>query len=146
MFHANSKQNTVDPRVDSDRDHRNDPSSHMGGTGHTGTTGHTGGIGGGHTGTAAHTGGVGGAGQTQAASHGTHTTDGAGYGSNATPGSGNTTRTAGPYDSNFASKGVPSQQVRVPETGVNTGTNKIDPRVDSDMDRSRTTGGDVTFR
>ncbi|KAJ9269365.1 hypothetical protein DTO212C5_4637 [Paecilomyces variotii] len=41
-----------------------------------------------------------------------------------TPGSGNTRKTAGPHDSDFA--------------------NKLDPRVDSDLDNSRTVGGNVT--
>ncbi|KAH8690784.1 hypothetical protein BGW36DRAFT_389321 [Talaromyces proteolyticus] len=42
----------------------------------------------------------------------------------ATPGSGSAQQTAGPHDSNLA--------------------NKLDPRVDSDVDNSRTVGGDAT--
>lgn len=65
--------NKADPRIDSDFDNRNDPTSRVGGYGtqgqstHTGT--HAGGIGGTHTGT--HAGGVGG-------------TTGAGYGTTGT--------------------------------------------------------------
>jgi len=159
--------NKLDPRVDSDRDNRNDPSSRVGGYGAQESYGTTGGMnpapssgGYGHTSgdygqtgtglsqTAGTTGPVSG-------SHGTHshgtapihhsTTTGAtgagGYGSNEygsgnygsneygsseTPGSGNTNKTAGPHNSNLL--------------------NKLDPRVDSDLDGSKRVGQDQTYR
>jgi hypothetical protein len=52
--------------------------------------------------------------------HNTHGTAGAGYGSGPGPAPG----TAGPHNSNLA--------------------NKLDPRVDSDLDGSKTMGGDRT--
>lgn len=59
-------------------------------------------------------------------STGTHGATGAGYSSSATPGSGNTGKTAGPHNSDLL--------------------NKLDPRVDSDLDGSKTVGGNATHR
>merc|ERR1711939_942115 len=104
--------NSADPRVDSDRD----GSRNMGAASNTGygssTTGTHGGIG--STGTHGTHGGVGstGVGST-GVGHSTH-----GTGVSATPGSGNTNKTAGPHNSDML--------------------NKLDPRVDSDMDGSKT--------
>ncbi|KUL91485.1 hypothetical protein ZTR_01476 [Talaromyces verruculosus] len=143
--HNSNLMNKLDPRVDSDRDHR---ATHSGMTGHsTGTTGVTMGAG---------AGGMG------AGSMGTSTTGHHGHGMGA-----GTTTTAGPHGSNLANKmdprvdsdrstyGFTGQHGTTSGTGM-TGTgmtghnyntrstnagphdsnmaNKMDPRVDSDMD------------
>lgn len=82
---SSNMANKADPRIDSDFDNRNDPTSRVGGYGtqgqstHTGT--HAGGIGGTHSGT--HAGGVGG---THTGTHagGVGGTTGAGYGTTGT--------------------------------------------------------------
>lgn len=113
--HNSNIMNKVDPRVDSDMDNRNDPTSRTGGYGTQENYGAKGanpmpGSSGHHT-----TG---------------HTTTGTGYAgdssysSSATPGSGNAASTAGPHNSNLL--------------------NKLDPRVDSNLDGSKTVGGDKT--
>jgi len=66
--------------------------------------------------TGSHTTGTHGSGVT--GSHGTHT--------GGTVGSGNSNTTAGPHNSDML--------------------NKLDPRVDSDLDGSKTTGGNATYR
>lgn len=55
--------------------------------------------------------------------HGTHAT---GHGVGGTVGSGNSNTTAGPHNSDML--------------------NKLDPRVDSDLDGSKTVGGNATYR
>lgn len=82
-----------------------------------GTTGTHAGTGLGHS-NATHTGGVG-----HAGTH--HVGQGVTAGSSMTPGSGTAQKTAGPHNSDLL--------------------NKLDPRVDSDMDGSKTTGGNKTF-
>ena len=194
--HNSNVANKLDPRVDSDRDHRNDPSSTYGNptsggayTGSTATgstnagpqltfsdrndpTSRVGGYGGqenygvagsnpapssggnygntgyaephqghhGHPGHQGHQGaGVGAGsgygqsgydnratGQTGYSEPGYGATGAGQYGSSATPGSGNTSGTAGPHNSNLL--------------------NKLDPRVDSDLDGSKTYGGNQTHR
>jgi hypothetical protein len=56
---------------------------------------------------------------------GTHGNTG-NLGSSSTPGSGNASKTAGPHNSDML--------------------NKLDPRVDSDLDGSKTVGGNATHR
>ncbi|RVX73183.1 hypothetical protein B0A52_02310 [Exophiala mesophila] len=106
--HSSNLANKLDPRVDSDRDGRNDPTSRTGGYGQTqtGTTGATG----------AGYGGAGTTGTTGAGygSSGTTGTTGAGYGGAGTTGTTGGSTNAGPHSSNLA--------------------NKLDPRVDSDRD------------
>lgn len=168
--HNSNLANKLDPRVDSDRDSkslapdmmnrqltfadRNDPTSRVGGYGgqenygvagsnpapssggNYGNTGyaephqtH------GHPGHQGHQGvGVGAGpgydnratGQTGYSEPGYGATGAGQYGSSATPGSGNTSGTAGPHNSNLM--------------------NKLDPRVDSDLDGSKTYGGNQTHR
>ncbi|KAF2763012.1 hypothetical protein EJ05DRAFT_471965 [Pseudovirgaria hyperparasitica] len=70
-------------------------------------------------------------GNTYGTQHGTTHGGNSGFGttgtsSSYTPGSGNASNTAGPHDSNLL--------------------NKLDPRVDSDRDGSKTTGGNATYR
>ncbi|PHH77898.1 hypothetical protein CDD82_3304 [Ophiocordyceps australis] len=135
--HDSRAANAADPRVDSDRD----GSRNMGTTGHHGTTGtHTGhhdhgttdthtGTTGSHTGhhgtTGTHTGATG----THAphtgttGSHGMGTGAGAGLGA-AQSHTGPAPNTAGPHKSDLL--------------------NKLDPRVDSNLDGSRTVGGNKT--
>ncbi|KAE8453947.1 hypothetical protein EG329_007723 [Mollisiaceae sp. DMI_Dod_QoI] len=180
--HSSNLANKVDPRVDSDLDGSRNLGAATGttgataygsntantgytgtGTGYTGTgtTGHTGGLTGhhtnGHTGTAGHqTGLTGHTGTTGGISHSTNAgphdsnvankldprvdsdLDGRGNrhgaatgglmgasGSHATAGSGTAQNTAGPHNSDMA--------------------NKLDPRVDADMDGSKTFGGNMTY-
>jgi hypothetical protein len=118
--HSSHMANKADPRVDSDR---------------LGTAGNTAGAGGygagqytGNTGSHA-THGTTGSGLT--GSHNTHGTTGAGLtGTHGTPhsavGSGNSNTTAGPHNSDML--------------------NKLDPRVDSDLDASKTVGGNKTYQ
>lgn len=89
--HGSNLMNKGDPRIDSDRDHRNDPTSRTGGYGQT-QTGH----GAGGYGDSTTTSGNYGAGQTGVGA--------GGYGSGATPGSGNTNKTAGPHNSDLMNK------------------------------------------
>jgi len=173
--HSSNLANKIDPRVDSDRDGSRNLGAATGttgataydsntantgytgtGTGYTGTgaTGHTGG----HTGTTGHhqTGLTGHTGTTGGISHSTNAgphdsniankldprvdsdLDGRGNrhgaatgglmgasGSHATAGSGTAQNTAGPHNSDLA--------------------NKLDPRVDADMDGSTTLGGNKTY-
>jgi hypothetical protein len=141
--HNSNLMNKLDPRVDSDRDHR---ATHGGVTGYsTGTTGTTMGAG---------AGGMG------AGTMGTSTT---GYGHHGQGMGAGTTTTAGPHDSNMANRMDPRVDSELPNYGTTTGqygttagtgmaghnyntrstnagphdsnmANKIDPRVDSDMD------------
>lgn len=151
--HNSNMMNKMDPRVDSDGDDRNNPTSRVGGygandnygagpAGVSGTTGHHGGhnagvVGGDNYGRdntfhdSTTTGGYGatsGAGYNSGATHGSHA-----HGHNThpndssyTPGSGNAEKTAGPHNSNLL--------------------NKLDPRVDSDADGSKTYGGNKTYQ
>ncbi|KAK4149956.1 hypothetical protein C8A00DRAFT_37445 [Chaetomidium leptoderma] len=124
--HSSRVANAMDPRVDSDMD--NSRTMGTGRTAGTGTTGFgssqhtTGGIGSGGAGlgSAHHTaGGVGSAGTTgMTGTHGTHGTHGTGPGPAA--------NTAGPHSNDMA--------------------NKLDPRVDSDLDGSKTVGGNKTYQ
>lgn len=144
--HSSNLANKVDPRVDSDLD----GSKHVGGTtGTTGTSGYSGTHAGNHTGT--HTGTHGGiSSSTNAGPHDSNMAnkidprvdsdlDGKGNrhgantggvfgasGSHATAGSGTAQNTAGPHNSDML--------------------NKIDPRVDSDRDGSKTYGGNATHQ
>ncbi|KAH9207403.1 hypothetical protein DL95DRAFT_396089 [Leptodontidium sp. 2 PMI_412] len=144
--HSSNLANKVDPRVDSDLD----GSKRVGGTtGTTGTSGYSGTHAGNHTGT--HTGTHGGiSSSTNAGPHDSNLAnkadprvdsdlDGKGNrhgantggvfgasGSHATAGSGTAQNTAGPHNSDLL--------------------NKIDPRVDSDRDGSKTYGGNATHQ
>ncbi|KAL8288627.1 hypothetical protein RB597_000641 [Gaeumannomyces tritici] len=161
--HSSNLANKADPRVDSDRDHRANPASNMGtgmtgtgmtGTGHTtGTTG-TGMMGGSH-GTSTNHGphssnlankadprvdsdrdgraGLGGTTGTYGSSTagttgmtGTGRTTGATSGLTGHTGPGPAPNTAGPHKSDMM--------------------NKVDPRIDSDLDGSKTMGQDKTYR
>ncbi|KAI8160635.1 hypothetical protein K4K49_004630 [Colletotrichum sp. SAR 10_70] len=112
--HGSRVGNQVDPRVDSDRDHRGAPGSGLTGThGTTGTTGTHGssGLTGSHN------------------THGTSTTHSAvghtGAAVGGVHGTGPAPNTAGPHKSDAL--------------------NKADPRVDSDLDGSKTVGGNKTY-
>jgi len=146
--HDSNITNKLDPRVDSDRDNRSDPTSRVGGYGNqdnygsTGTgLGHSSGNTGiGHSGAGygatdtgiGHSSGHTGVGQTGYGQTGHTGQSGLGqsgygndqYGSSNTPGSGNADKTAGPHNSNLL--------------------NKLDPRVDADLDGSKTYGGNKT--
>jgi hypothetical protein len=103
--HDSNLANKADPRVDSDRDHRANPTS--GGLGSN-----TGAYGSSHTGT--HTG-------THTGAHtGSHTTGATGLNN-----PGPAPNTAGPHSKDIL--------------------NKVDPRVDSDRDGSKTVGQDQTY-
>lgn len=149
--------NAVDPRVDSDADHR--AAGHSGGLGSTGT--HAGGLGS----TGAHSGGIG--------STGTHA-GGIGSAGTHSSGLGSTGTHAGTTGlSNIDPAGTHGPHGRVGSTGTHhaggvgsTGThigtpgpapttagphkadllNKADPRVDSDLDGSKTVGGNKTYQ
>jgi len=138
--HSSNAANVLDPRVDSDRSKQHGTTG-VGSSGYTGT--HTGNTMGSHTGT---TGGL--SHSTNAGPHDSNALnkadprvdsdlDGRGNrhgastggilgasGSHATPGSGTAQNTAGPHNSDML--------------------NKIDPRVDSDRDGSKTVGGNKT--
>lgn len=138
--HSSNAANVLDPRVDSDRSKQHGTTG-VGSSGYTGT--HTGNTMGSHTGT---TGGL--SHSTNAGPHDSNALnkadprvdsdlDGRGNrhgastggimgasGSHATPGSGTAQNTAGPHNSDML--------------------NKVDPRVDSDRDGSKTFGGNKT--
>ena len=148
--HSSNLANKADPRVDSDRDHRANPASNMGTgtTGTMGTTGTTGMMGGSH-GTSTNYGphssnlankvdprvdsdrdgraGLGGTtGMTgTTGTYGSSTTTGT-TGMTGHSGPGPAPGTAGPHKSDMM--------------------NKVDPRVDSDLDGSKTMGQDKTYR
>jgi len=122
--------NKIDPRVDSDRIGASGNAPSAGGYGQSGS-GLTGGS---HTGThSTGTYGQSGSGLTGGSHTGTHSTGGygsTGVGNTHSTGTGHhlpgpADNTAGPHSSNMA--------------------NKLDPRVDSDLDGSKTTGGDRTY-
>lgn len=125
--------NKLDPRVDSDRDHR--AAGTTGGYGTSHTAGSTGAYASGTSGEAGygtHTSGLerdqrapygSSTGTTGMAGHGTHGAHGT-HGTQ-TSGTGPAVNTAGPHTSDMM--------------------NKLDPRVDSDLDGSKTYGGDKTF-
>ncbi|RYO81756.1 hypothetical protein DL762_006945 [Monosporascus cannonballus] len=138
--HSSRLANAVDPRVDSDRDASRTVGNTYGSSGTSGNTGTygTGAIGShgtsgltsthetsgthgtsGLTGTHGSSGTHGTSGLT-----GTHPTSGA-YGTTGSSGPGPASNTAGPHSSNMA--------------------NKLDPRVDSDLDGSKTVGGNKTY-
>jgi len=132
--HDSHMGNKVDPRVDSDRYGATGNTAGAGGygVGQYGTTGSSG-LTGSHGATGTHsTGLTGNHGTTGSSgltgSHGTTGTHGAGltgtHGN--TVGSGNSNNTAGPHNSDML--------------------NKVDPRVDSDLDGSKTVGGNATYR
>ncbi|OAA42093.1 ATG5 protein [Metarhizium rileyi] len=127
--HGSNLANKVDPRIDSDRDHSRNLGANPHGTATAGTTIGTGthgthathGTTGTHDthgthGTHAGTTGMGGVTGTTAGTHGIHNTAGSGPGP--------APNTAGPYKSDLM--------------------NKADPRVDSDLDGSKTIGGNKT--
>ncbi|KAK3941268.1 hypothetical protein QBC46DRAFT_106849 [Diplogelasinospora grovesii] len=152
--HGSRVANTLDPRVDSDRD-----GSRTVGTGSTGYTG-TG------TGTGGYTGTTGTTGAGTYDSYGS-TGTGAGYGQSqgyGAVGSGGSgvTGMAGPHGSRIANAADPRvDSDRDGRGAIGTGPgpapntagphkndmlNKVDPRVDSDMDGSRTVGGNQTYQ
>jgi len=140
--HSSNLANKVDPRVDSDRD----GSHNIGGTTHTGTAGYSGTSAGNQFGTTGTTGGI--SSSTNAGPHDSNLANkvdprvdsdlsGSGNrhgattggilgtsGSHATPGSGTAQNTAGPHNADLL--------------------NKVDPRVDADLDGSKTFGGNRT--
>jgi hypothetical protein len=123
--HSSHIANKADPRVDSDRI---GTAGNTAGAGGYGAGQYTGNTGSGLTGSHA-THGTTGSGLT--GSHNTHGTTGAGLtGTHGTPhsavGSGNSNTTAGPHNSDML--------------------NKLDPRVDSDLDASKTVGGNKTYQ
>ncbi|KUJ15887.1 uncharacterized protein LY89DRAFT_540670, partial [Mollisia scopiformis] len=141
--HSSNLANKVDPRVDSDMDGSRNMGAVTGNTGASAYTGNTSNTGYGTTGT---TGGI--SHSTNAGPHNSNLAnkadprvdsdlDGSGNrtgahtgglmgasGSHATPGSGTAQNTAGPHNSDLA--------------------NKLDPRVDADLDGSKTYGGNKT--
>ncbi|KAH6985911.1 hypothetical protein BKA56DRAFT_670136 [Ilyonectria sp. MPI-CAGE-AT-0026] len=117
--HSSRVANAADPRVDSDMDNSRNMGAHSGA--HTGT----------HTG--AHTGS--GAFGSSTATHGTSTHTG-GLGSS-THAQDNLNKTSGAYGSGPAPNTVGPHKSDM--------MNKIDPRVDSNLDGSKTYGGDKTF-
>ncbi|KAL2879570.1 hypothetical protein SGCOL_005180 [Colletotrichum sp. CLE4] len=130
--HNSRLANQADPRIDSDRDHR-------GATGHTGI-----GSTGTHTGTSGLTG-----------THGTTGTHGVGSNTHnsSLTGNPNTGHTGGVSNTENAAGHVGSAVGGVHGTGPAPGTagphksdflNKADPRVDSDLDGSKTVGGNKT--
>ncbi|KEF52710.1 uncharacterized protein A1O9_11127 [Exophiala aquamarina CBS 119918] len=124
--HGSNMANKVDPRIDSDRDNRNDPTSRVGGYG-TQNTG-AGGIGGTGTHTGTHAPGVGGTG----AGFGTGTSTNAGYGT----GSGMTSGTHGTHGASHGTTGAGYNDPHSANAGPHSSNlaNKLDPRVDSDRD------------
>ncbi|KAK1995760.1 hypothetical protein LX36DRAFT_682870 [Colletotrichum falcatum] len=121
--------NKVDPRVDSDRDHRGAP-----GSGLTGTHGTTGS---GLTG-----------------SHGTTTGTHSTHGNSSLTGNPSTGATGGVSNTHNAAGHVGSAVAGTHGTGPAPNTagphksdamNKADPRVDSDLDGSKTVGGNKTY-
>lgn len=143
--HNSNLLNKTDPRVDSDRDHSRNMGANPHGTATTGTTGTTGmtgmtgtsGTHGTHTGThgaAVGTTGIAGSHGTHTGTHGTHTGTTGTTGTHGThntlagatgSGPGPAPNTAGPHKSDMM--------------------NKVDPRVDSNLDGSKTVGGDKTY-
>jgi len=144
--HSSNLANKVDPRVDSDRDGSHNLGAASGNTGASTYSGNTANSGYTGTGTAGTTGGI--SNSTNAGPHNSNLLnkadprvdsdlDGRGNrtgahtgglfgtsGSHATPGSGTAQNTAGPHNSDLA--------------------NKLDPRVDADLDGSKTLGGNKT--
>lgn len=210
--HDSNLANKADPRIDSDRDHRANPASQVGGYGNTSTgTAGTTGYGTGTYGTTGTTGrstnagphdsnlankadprvdsdrdhranpvssagnGYGTTGGYDETSTGNYTLSGGSTGTGNTGGLSSSTN-AGPHDSNVANKMDPrvdsDLDSRGNRQGANTGgimgasgshatygsgtaqntdgphnsdmLNKLDPRVDSDRDRSKTYGGNMT--
>jgi len=137
--HSSNLANKVDPRVDSDRSNVNHGATGYSGTqtgnsGLTGNTGTTGGISN-STNAGPHNSNLANKVDPRVDSdlsstgnrHGAHTHGGGILGSSgthATPGSGTAQNTAGPHNSDLA--------------------NKLDPRVDADLDGSKTIGGNKT--
>ncbi|KAK9782774.1 putative Cell surface protein [Seiridium cardinale] len=143
--HGSRAANAVDPRVDSDRDHRGAPGT----TGFGSSTTHN-----------THAGGVGSTGNYGSST--THGTSGLGstggaYGSGAPEG------THGPHGSRAANaadpridsdrdhRGAPGSNFNGPASNTagphkSDALNKADPRVDSDLDGSKTYGGNKTHQ
>ncbi|KAH8671304.1 hypothetical protein BX600DRAFT_509986 [Xylariales sp. PMI_506] len=129
--HSSRMANAADPRIDSDRDHRANPASNVGGTGTYGSTG-TGNYGSAGTGNYGSA-GTGNAFSSTGATEGAYDRRGApgstfgasGTGAHLGSGPGPAPKTAGPHKSDMM--------------------NKADPRVDSDLDGSKTFGGNKTF-
>lgn len=123
--HSSRAANAADPRIDSDLDNRGTTGtaggrSAVGNFGSAGT--HTGAHTGAHTGSSGLTGSTG----THTGTHtGAHTGTSGLTGSTGTHATGPAPNTAGPHKSDML--------------------NKIDPRVDSDLDGSKTYGGDKTY-
>ncbi|OAL57099.1 hypothetical protein IQ07DRAFT_594520 [Pyrenochaeta sp. DS3sAY3a] len=122
--HDSRLANKADPRVDSDRI---GTAGNTYGAGH-GTTGHgtTGGLTGHSTTGHGTTGGLTGHSTTGHGTTGGLTGSSATGGYSNTPGSGNANKTAGPHNSDLL--------------------NKVDPRVDSDLNGSKTYGGNQTYQ
>ncbi|KAH8170567.1 collagen triple helix repeat (20 copies) domain-containing protein [Sarocladium implicatum] len=120
--HGSNLANKADPRVDSDRDHSRNLGANPSGTASTGNYTSTTGTHG-SSGLAGTTGTHGSSGLT--GTHGTHGTHGTTTGSALGSGPGPAANTAGPHKSDLL--------------------NKADPRVDSNLDGSKTVGQDKTF-
>jgi hypothetical protein len=137
--HSNRGLNAADPRVDSDLDRSRNAGLNPSGTATTGTAGGAPGIGG--FGTDSNTHGTHGT-TGLTGSHGTHNTTGTHgtsglTGSHGTTGTHNTTGLTGSH--------APGPAPNTAGPHKSDALNKVDPRVDSDLDGSKTVGGDKTY-
>jgi len=128
--HGSNLMNQADPRVDSDRDHSRNMGMNPHGTATSGTTG-THGLGGttGTTGT-----------------HNTRSTAAGTTGTTGVLGSSGTTGTTGTHNTRSTAAGSgpgPAPNTAGPHSSDLL--NKADPRVDSDLDGSKTFGGNKTY-
>jgi hypothetical protein len=128
--HSSNLMNKADPRVDSDRDHSRNMGMNPHGTATSGTTG-THGLGGttGTTGT-----------------HNTRSTAAGTTGTTGVLGSSGTTGTTGTHNTRSTAAGSgpgPAPNTAGPHSSDLL--NKADPRVDSDLDGSKTFGGNKTY-
>ncbi|KJK84620.1 hypothetical protein H634G_00141 [Metarhizium anisopliae BRIP 53293] len=142
--HESNLANKADPRVDSDRDHSRNLGANPHGTATTGTTGTTGSYGT-HTGThGTHAGTTGthvGTAGTTTGTYGTHGTHAGTTGTHVGT-AGTTTGTHGTHAGTTGAGPGPAPNTAGPHKSDLL--NKADPRVDSDLDGSKTFGGNKT--
>jgi hypothetical protein len=122
--HSSNLANKVDPRVDSDLDRSRNAGVNPHGTSSTETYGHSG---------ATHGTGLTG-------SHGTHGTTGTGL-----TGSHGTHGTTGTHTGTGLGHTAPGPAPNTAGPHKSDALNKVDPRVDSDLDGSKTVGGNQTY-